>query len=260
MKILNDAVRLRLRSYARMTVPPTLALLFFAPMVAAKAQPADKPAEKTDDSKPITEGYRTLYLTNLTQQREANDLVTDMRNMIPRARVYYVESQNAISLRATPEDFQIAQRILADIDRTRRVYRVTYTITNIDGGKRTGEQHFSLIVASGGKTGLKQGNRVPIATGTYTKDSPSSEVQYQYLDVGLNIESSLEGERLRTKIEQSSVADEKSGLGGQDPVISQITLEGLSTLAQGKPLILGSLDIPGTARRQEIAVESELVP
>jgi len=36
-------------------------------------------------------------------------------------------------------------------------------------------------------------------------------------------------------------------------------LEGTSALTLGKPLILGSLDIPGTTRKQEIAVVSELV-
>jgi hypothetical protein len=36
-------------------------------------------------------------------------------------------------------------------------------------------------------------------------------------------------------------------------------LEGMSTLAQGKPMVLGSLDIPGSTRHEEIEVVSELV-
>jgi hypothetical protein len=48
-------------------------------------------------------------------------------------------------------------------------------------------------------------------------------------------------------------------VGTQDPVIRQTTLEGTSTLVLGKPLVLGSLDIPGSTRHQEVEVFSELV-
>lgn len=73
------------------------------------------------------------------------------------------------------------------------------------------------------------------------------------------VEGSAEGLQLRSKVEQSSMADEKSGIGAQDPVIRQSRLEGVSTLAPGKPMVLGSLDIPGTTQHEEIEVVSELV-
>jgi hypothetical protein len=84
----------------------------------------------------------------------------------------------------------------------------------------------------------------------------------QYLDVGLSIEATPSGEadgvKLRSKVEQSSLADEKSSVGQQDPVVRQTLLDGTSTLALGKPLVLGSLDIPGSTRHQEIEVIAEL--
>jgi hypothetical protein len=58
---------------------------------------------------------------------------------------------------------------------------------------------------------------------------------------------------------QSGIAEERSGIGTQDPIIRQTTLEGTSTLVQGKPLVLGSLDVPGSTRHQEVEVVSELV-
>jgi hypothetical protein len=58
---------------------------------------------------------------------------------------------------------------------------------------------------------------------------------------------------------QSSIAEDKSAADTRDPVIRQTTLEGTSTLVQGKPLVLGSLDIPGSTRHQEVEVVSELV-
>jgi hypothetical protein len=64
---------------------------------------------------------------------------------------------------------------------------------------------------------------------------------------------------LHSKIEQSSLADEKSAATPADPVVHQTVLEGSAELAQDKPLVLGSLDIPGTLRHQEIEVVAELV-
>jgi type II secretory pathway component GspD/PulD (secretin) len=214
-------------------------------------------------SKTSPEIYQTLYLTNLTQQNEAYELVSDLRNMLPKDKLVYVPSQSAISIRGSAEDIALAQKILSDLDKTKKIYRLTYTMTERDDGKTIGVQHFSIIVASGSKTDLKLGSRVPLAAEARSSSAGSSSSEVQYLDVGQEIEASLDGYldgvRLRTKVVQSSIAEDKSGVGTQDPVIRQTTLEGTSTLVQGKPLVLGSLDVPGSTRHQEVEVVSELV-
>jgi hypothetical protein len=223
--------------------------------ISALAQP------RAADAKTAPDIYQTFYLTNLTQQNDANELVTDLRNMLPNAKLYYVPSQSAFSIRASAEDLALAQKILADLDKTKKIYRLTYTMTEKDGGKTLGVQHFSIIVASGSRTDFKQGSRVPISVATNA--APGSNAEITYIDIGQEIEASLDGYldgvRLRTKVVQSSVAEDKSGVGTQDPVIRQTTFEGTSTLVQGKPLVLGSLDIPGSTRHQEVEVVSELV-
>lgn len=205
--------------------------------------------------------YQTLYLTNLTQEKDANELVNALRNMLPMAKLMYVPSQSAISIKTTAEDIAVARKILTDLDKTKKIYRLTYTMTEKDGGKTIGMQHFSVIVASGSMSVLKQGSRIPVTT-TASTTGPN-EVTYTYLDLGQEIQASLDGYldgvRLRTKVVQSSVAEEKSSIGTGVPIIRQTTLEGTSTLVQGKPLVLGSLDIPGSTRQQEIEVVSELV-
>jgi type II secretory pathway component GspD/PulD (secretin) len=211
------------------------------------------------DQKPA-EGYATLYLSHLTENREANDAVTDLRNMLPKAKIYRVESANAISIYGTPEDIANAQKILADIDRPRKTYRLTYTIS--DGSAQGGGQRFVMIVGSGNKTTLKQGARVPIVTGSFGTGSDQN-TQVQYMDVGINLDATLEGRgdemRLRTKIEQTSVAEEKSNVGIQDPVIHQSVLEGESAIMLGKPVMLGSVDLPGSGKRVEVSVVAEVM-
>ncbi len=227
----------------------TLAAAYCALTAASQAQAAD---EKADP-----EVYQTLYLTNLTQQNDANELLSDLRNMLPKAKTYYVPSQSAISIRASAEDIALAKKILSDLDKTKKIYRLTYTMTERDGGKTIGVEHFSIIVASGSRTDLKQGSRVPVAV------SGAANSEITYLDVGQEIEASLDGYldgvRLRTKVVQSGIAEDKSAVGPQAPIIRQITYEGTSTLVQGKPLVLGSLDVPGSTRHQEVEVVSELV-
>ena len=225
----------------------------------ADAKPAvHKPAED-----PLRDDiYKTFYLTNITQQADLNDIQTAVRNVLPRARLYAVPTQEALVMRATPEDLQIAQQVIADLDRTKKLYRLTYTLTETDEGKRIGIQHYSIIIASGSKTDLKQGSKVPILA---LSGAATSSTEVTYLDVGLEIEASLDGYldgvRLRSRLVQSSLAEEKPGaaMSSSDPVIRQTALEGTSTLIQGKPLILGSLDLPGSTRHQEVEVVAEVV-
>lgn len=228
-----------------------IVMMMVACMATAAAQ---TPAP---DARNGPEIYQTLSLTNLTQPNDAEQVAGVLRNMLPGAKLIYVASQGAIAMKGTAEDIALAQRILADLDKTKKLYRLIYTMTEKDGGKTIGVQHFSLIVVSGSTSVLKQGSRIPVAV----KGGGDTEVTY--LDLGQEIEASLDGyldgARLRTKVVQSSIAEGKSLVGTQDPVIRQTTLEGTSTLIQGKPLVLGSLDVPGSTRRQEVEVVSELV-
>jgi type II secretory pathway component GspD/PulD (secretin) len=236
----------------------TLAL-FLAQPAYIHAQPAD-----TKTTEPTAETYQTIYLTNLTQQNDLNEVQGALRNMLPKAKLYGIPSQNAIAVRGTAEDVQLAQKICADLDRPKKVYRLTFTIHDAESGQPAEARHFTLVIASGGKATFKQGSKVPIVTGTYDTATPSQSSQVQYQDVGLSIEASVDayadgGLRLRSKIEQSSVAEEKSGLSAQDPKMTQTVVDGTASLTPGKPFVLGSIYVPGSTRQQEIEVVADLV-
>lgn len=214
------------------------------------------------DSVPVS--IETIFLTNVAQQNDLNDIQTDLRNVLPRAKIYGVQSQNAITLEGTAEDLETAKKLVADLDRPKPLYRLTYTVTDFDSGKRTGSQSCVMLAVLGQRSIFKQGNRVPIVTGTFDMQSPSAaNTQVQYLDVGLAIDATVDGSpdglTLRAKIEESSVAADKAAIAVQDPVVHQVVFQETAQLVQGKPLVLGSLDIPGTTQRQEIEVAAELV-
>lgn len=232
----------------------TSAAAAIAPMTAVAQEAKEAPQE-----------IRTVYLANATSQNDLNDIQTALRSMLPRAKIYGSPSETAITVRGSADDLQLAAKLISDLDRPKKLYRLTYTITDSENGKRIGTQHCSISIAAGGKTDLKQGSKVPVVTGSYDTGNAAgaSNTQVQYLDLGLEIEAHLDGDvdgiKLYSKIVQSSVADEKSIVGAQDPVIRQTVIEGASTLNVGKPMIVGSVDITGSTRHQDVEVVAELV-
>jgi len=231
------------------------AALALAPASAGMASAQSPQSE----SKPAPTTIETLHLTHATAQHDLIDIQTDLRNMLPTAAMYTNQWQNSISIRGTSEEIEAAKKLIAELDQPRKSYRITYTFTEIDNGKPAGVHHLTLLVVSGDKSIAKHGNRVPIVTGTLEKENAAQSSQVQYLDVGLNVEASLDGDRLRSKLEQSAVADEKSGMGVQDPMVRQTMIEATTDLRPGKSSLLGSLDIPGTFRRQDVEVVAERI-
>jgi type II secretory pathway component GspD/PulD (secretin) len=211
---------------------------------------------------------QTIYLKNINQQNDANEIVTAVRNTLPPdAKIYLVANQNAILVRATAGEIVLAQKIINDLDHPKKNYRLTYTVTEMDGGKQIGTQHYAMILASGQATSLKLGNKVPVATGSYSAGGVGVGVQTQftYIDVGLNIDATLtamgDGAILKSSVEQSSVAPVKADVGGtQQPIVRQASLRGESFLAPGKSQPLGSLDIPGSTSHLQIEVLMEPLP
>lgn len=206
--------------------------------------------------------HKTYFFHNTSQQNDENEILVALRNMLnPATKIFLVNSQDAIEIDASPDDQALAQKIIDELDRVKKTYRVTYTLTEEDNGKRVGTQHYSVVVAQGQRTTMKQGSKIPVATGSYSptgSDANGSGVQTQftYLDIGMNFDTTVDavqnGARLKAKIEQSSVGDEKTIAGVNEPVVRQTVWEGISLLTLGKPIVLGSVDVTGTTRRIEI--------
>lgn len=252
------------------------ALMLALALPAAFAQNTDnkpaesKPAERQSFSPrpPASEFvFKTYYLSNIGQQNDANEVLIALRNMLePWTKMILVSSRRAIEISAPPDQQALAQKIIADIDRPQKTWRLTYTLAESDSGKRIGVQHLSLVLASGQRTTLKQGDKIPVMTGTYQAkgDTQGAQTQFQYLDIGMNFDATIEdlpsGLYLKTKVEQSSLADEHmSGPLAPEPILRQTSLEGVSVITPGKPLTLGSVDVPGSTRHIDIEVVAEPV-
>jgi general secretion pathway protein D len=79
------------------------------------------------------QAVQTFYLTNAAQQNDGNEVVTAIRNLLdPSVKIYLVPSQNAIVMRATPDQLLLAQKLLNDLDRARPEVVVDVAILEVD--------------------------------------------------------------------------------------------------------------------------------
>ncbi len=210
--------------------------------------------------------YKVFYLQAGSGPNYGNEILTGLRLMLdPSTKVYLIPELNAIVVRSTPEILTTAQQLVYDLDRPKQNYRVTYTIVESDNGKRIGVQHFVMAMIPGARTTLKDGSKVPVATGSYSAGAAQAGVQTQftYLDVGLNFDATLnqgaDGLRLDSKVEQSGMGEEKTIAGVTEPVIRQAVLVGSTTMQVGKPVMLGTLDVAASTRHLEVEALLELI-
>jgi type II secretory pathway component GspD/PulD (secretin) len=262
-------------SLARIHILSLFALTLFPPGLAARAQKVDPPAIDTDCSKLATRTEqsdcrarysqtRIVYLTNTSSQADANEILVAVRNMLdPSIKVYLLASQNAIVISTYPQELNKTEDLIHSLDKPHRLYRLTFTIAETDAGKRVGIEHFSIVALDGQNTVLKEGDKIPVATGSFSTENSAAQTQFTYLDIGMNfnvtLTSDANGVVLKSKVEQSSVGQTSTIAGVTEPIVRQTVLEGISAVTLGKPLMLGSIDVPNSTRHLDIDVSIEQV-
>ncbi|MHB1840649.1 MAG: hypothetical protein ACYCPD_12905 [Acidobacteriaceae bacterium] len=117
-------------------------------------------------------------------------------------------------------------------------YRLTYTLTEMDGSKRLGTQRYAIVLDAGRDVPpaqLRLGSKIPLETGEFHAGS-GAQTQISYIDVGLNIEASLllfaNGLELRSHVIQSAVDTQQSL--SKDPVVRQTDFSSAVLLNEGQ--------------------------
>jgi general secretion pathway protein D len=104
--------------YDALRIVGTLAGTFYKPVTSNTIFVAANTRQKRTDLE--EQAVQTFYLTNASQQNDANEVVVAIRNLLdPSVKIYLVPSQNAIVMRATPDELLFAQKVLNDLDRAR---------------------------------------------------------------------------------------------------------------------------------------------
>jgi hypothetical protein len=184
-----------------------------------------------------------------------------LRNALcPEDKIDWLSAQSALLVQAAPEQIDLAEKLISQLNRPHKAYRLIYTITEFDGNKTISTQHFSMIAVDGQHTSMKEGSKIPVATGE-TGKGEDMLTQFTYLDIGMNFDSQVDevasGVRLQAKVEQSSLGEPSTIAGVQEPVVRQTVVQGTSLLTLGKPSMLGSVDVPNSTHHFDIAVVAD---
>ncbi|WP_419804672.1 hypothetical protein [Terriglobus sp.] len=200
---------------------------------------------------------REYKLHYAASAQDANEILTSVRNMVdPQTKVFLVPSTAIIAVHAPDEVQAQIARLLAALDQPHARYRLTYTMTEMDGTRKIGVQRFSMVVLSGHGSQMKQGSRLPISTGGIS-------TQFTYIDVGMNFDATLVeiqgGGVLKSKVEQTSIAPDSITPSNPNPVLRDTRLEGTTSLTLNKPQLLGALDVPSSTHHFDVEVVMEPV-
>ena len=227
---------------ATLTLTLTLALALSPAFAQTPATPQQYPLHN----------YPLNYATS---QADQNEILTAIRNMVlPSVKVFLVPSQNQFVVSASPDQNELIVQMLHMLDVPKPQYRLTYIFLEMDNGKRIGQQQYSMVLAPGQRVVLKEGDRIPVVTGSGAE--PVSK-QLTYLDVGFNFDSTVtaygtDGVRLQEKVEHAAIAQEKTSALAEDPIIRQSMVQGVVNLTLGKPQHLGNIDVIGSTRQLQI--------
>ena len=256
---------------------------------------------------------RTFYLKNAASPADLQQAAGTLKAILDINRIQVTPEQRSLTLRGTPDQMVLAQKLLTDIDkpkaevvidvmvmevsknRTRTIGTnppTSASVTLAPGGSSSGSSgsssgsgltlnsftslnagdfsvsipgiSFSLLasdsdtkvlqrpeirVLDSEKASLKIGDRVPIATGSFQSGFGGSvNTQFQYLDVGVNIDITpyvhAGGEvTLKMSLEISSVTGVQNIGGFSQPTIGQRRIEHEARLKDGEVnLIAGILN------------------
>lgn len=259
MKISGDAAKRNITAHW-MLIACGQAFALLMQVAIAGAQTSDM---NSASASPDAEMNETIHLNNLTQQNGLDEVQSCLRNILPRITIHSLPSQQTLSVRGSVEDIAMAKKIVAEFDRSRAAYRLTFTMNGTDGKKNAEAQTFSLVADSGEKTEFKQERRGAKVGGRYDARSSTQNMQVQDQDVRLSVEVTVDGfdDRLRfhSKLERSITSEDKSRVGAQDTILKLAVLERATTLALGKEQVLGSIDMLGNGDKLVVSVVAERV-
>ncbi len=89
------------------------------------------------------QAVQTFYLTNASQTNDLNDVQTALRNVITNSKLYAVPSQNAIVMRATPDELLLARKLIDDLDKARPEVVVDVAVLEVN---RNHERNLGIIL------------------------------------------------------------------------------------------------------------------
>lgn len=150
----------------------------------------------------------------------------------------------------------LAQEKPKDTSANNNVYRLDFTITELEGTKKLVSRNYSMLIGEGRNARLRVGNKLPISTG-----SAAGAEQFQYMDVGANIDATpwlVDGSSLRlvARLDVSTMASMDQA---RRPVLRNFNNAVEAVIPLDKLVLLTSQDEPGTSTTFQVSVIAKIV-
>jgi len=101
------------------------------------------------------QAVQTFYLTNIAQQNDFTDIQTALRNMFQGAKIFGVASQDAIIMRATPDELLLAQKLIDDLDKAKPEVVVDVAVLEVS---RNWERNIGIQLPQTATVGFQASN------------------------------------------------------------------------------------------------------
>jgi general secretion pathway protein D len=133
----------------------------------------DQPQKRRDYEEQVV---RTFYLSNTVQAQDLTEIVTGLRQLLDLKRIQQLNAQNAIIIRASPDQLAIAEKMIRDIDKAKPevVVQVQVLEARVDKMRNLGvlpPQTASIQVVPPGTTTTTTGTNTNGTTGTSTSST-----------------------------------------------------------------------------------------
>jgi hypothetical protein len=157
-------------------------------------------------------------------------------------------------IRATGQDVAVPKRA-ADVSEAGRSYRLDFTISELEDGKKINSRQYSMNLNNGDQNEIKIGTRVPVEV---------KQGEIQYLDVGTSIWSRLRDRadvqwlsndvmlNIRSDLSNFAIPDQQAQ--AMRPTIRQIKIDSSVIATPGKQIVVGSADDPNSKRQFQLEV------
>jgi hypothetical protein len=136
-----------------------------------------------------------------------------------------------------------------------RSYRLDYTLTESEDGKKIDSRQYSIGTGGGTQSGrswlgqVKIGTRVPVVM--------KSDGTIEYVDVGTKINGSIimrdDAQVLHTDCDVSSVAPDEAKVDGR-PILRTLTISNETPIVVGKAMVVGTAEDPNSKRKFQLEV------
>jgi hypothetical protein len=135
-----------------------------------------------------------------------------------------------------------------------RSYRLDYTLTELEDGKKIDSRQYSISVGGGTPSGRPWQGRVQIGT-RVPVDMKSDGTQY--VDVGTKISGLISmrdgAQVLDTDCDVSSVALDEAKVDGR-PILRELIIRNEAPVTVGKAVTVGTADDPNSKRKFQLEV------